>query len=90
MTNVFTKAPAAILDYMWDWTSWLAVGETISTFTITVPAGITLQSSSNTTTTVTAWLSGCSPQTSYDIHCSITTNQLRTDIRTITIICGNR
>lgn len=93
MTNIFTKAPGAILDYQWDWSSWLAVGETIASFTITAPAGITVQSSSNTTTTVTVWLTGGSPQTNYDIHCTIVTNatpQARTDIRTITIIVGNR
>jgi len=58
-----------VLDYKFDWkaktngsgaTDWLAVGETISTYTVTADAGLTKASDSktDTNTSVTAWLSG--------------------------------
>ncbi|MFD8777507.1 hypothetical protein [Streptomyces sp. NPDC059916] len=42
MATTFTKDPAALLDYSWDWAPWLAeVGDTISSATVTVTGGIT-------------------------------------------------
>jgi len=43
----FLKDPDAVLDYGFDWSDWLADGETISTSTWTVETGITKDSDSN-------------------------------------------
>jgi len=98
---IYTKDPDAVLDYVFDWkalvngsalSDWLGTSETISTQTITVPTGLTLDSSSITdsSTTVTAWLSGGTVGTSYTVSCKITTNQGRTDERSITISVSER
>lgn len=90
MTNVFTKDPDAVLDYQWDWSEWLAVGETIASAVITVPVGLTLDSQDDADTTITAWLSGGTVDEGYQVTCSITTNDGRTDDRSIYLICRER
>ena len=99
MANEFSKDPAAVLDYTFDWAAltngtgksdWLASGETISSYTVTADAGITKNSDTNTSTTVTVWLSGGTIATRYKIVCQIVTNFSRTDERTITIAIENR
>lgn len=97
------KDPAAVLDYKFDWKAetngtagadgdWLASGETITTATITATTGITVDSSSITdsSTTVTVWLSGGTDGATYTIACKITTNASRTDERSITVFVRNR
>ena len=99
MANEFSKDPAAVLDYTFDWAAltngtgksdWLASGETISSYTVTADAGIIKNSDTNTSTTVTVWLSGGTIATRYKIVCQIVTNFSRTDERTITIAIENR
>lgn len=86
----WVKDPDATLDYTWDWTDWLN-GDTISgTPTITVPAGITKSTQSNTTTAVTAWMTGGTVNGTYDIACKIVTAGGRTDERTVRIEVRNR
>jgi len=86
MSRTFTKDADAILDYVFDWTAWLAAdADTIASHTITVPTGITLVTSSNTTTAATAWLSGGTVGVEYDIGCEITTAGGRVDERTISV-----
>jgi hypothetical protein len=58
-----------------------AVGD----FTVTVEAGITLDSDSESSGIVTAWLSGGTANTVYDVACKIVTSASRTDERTIKI-----
>ena len=91
MSQVFNKDPDAVLDYAFDWSSWLATGETISTRTITVDTGLT-QPSTDTESSgiVTVWLSGGTANNTYDVACKIATSASRTDERTITIKCVNR
>ena len=86
----FTKDPDAVLDWKWDWSSWLQSGETISTKTVTISSGLALDSSSNSTTSVTAWISGGTTGQVYSASCRITTNQGRIDDRTVTIRVLNR
>jgi dUTPase len=85
----YVKDPSAVLDYVWDWSAdddpYLADGETISTATVTVPTGITKNSTSNTTTTVTAWLSAGTVDTDYRVVCQIVTSAARTDERSIIV-----
>ena len=58
MPSQFIKDPNAVLDYRWDWTQWLAVGDTISTADVSIADGdVVINSESNTTTAVTAWIS---------------------------------
>ena len=90
MTNVFDKDPNAVLDYQWDWSDWLAVGETISTAVFTVPTGLVLSSQSNTTTTATVFLSGGTVGDGYQVTLRITTNQGRTEDRSIYLRCLER
>jgi len=84
------KDPSAVLDYAFDWSNWLAANETISSATVTVDAGLTKDSQSNTTTKVIVWLSGGTLGTAYKVACRITTNQGRTDERTIGIRVTDR
>ena len=75
------KDPDAVLDYMFDWTDWLQTGETIDSHTITVPTGLTLDSDSELSGKVTAWLSGGTSGISYTVACKIVTSLNRTDER---------
>ena len=79
------KDPSAVLDYMFDWTEWLATGETIADHTITADTGITVDSSTEDTGKVTVWLSGGTAGINYKVACLITTSAGRTDERTIWI-----
>jgi hypothetical protein len=89
--RTWAKDSQAVLDWAFDWSKWLAVGESITgTPTVTVDAGLTKDSQSNTTNTVTVWLSGGTLGTTYKVACRITTNQGRTDERTIGIRVTDR
>ena len=79
------KDPSAVLDYVFDWTEWLATGETITDHTITPDTGITVDSSTEDTGKVTVWLSGGTAGINYKVACLITTSAGRTDERTIWI-----
>ena len=86
MASSFVKDPNAVLDYKWDWTAWLPLGDTISTANVTVEAGdVVKNSQSNTTTSVTAWISGGTLSTEAQITARVVTAQGRTDDRTITL-----
>jgi hypothetical protein len=87
------KDPSAVLDYVFDWTEWLATGETIAVdsetgeklITITPDTGITVDSSTEDAGKVTVWLSGGTAGINYKVACLITTSSGRTDERTIWI-----
>ena len=79
------KDPSAVLDYAFDWTEWLATGETIANYTITPDTGITVDSSTEDDGKVTVWLSGGTAGINYKVACLITTSAGRTDERTIWI-----
>jgi hypothetical protein len=84
------KDPSAVLDWMFDWTDWLASGETIISHTITVDTGITNDSSTEDDGKVTVWLSGGTAGENYKVACLIVTSAGRTDERTIWIKVTNR
>ena len=84
------KDPSAVLDYVFDWTEWLATGETITDHTITADTGITADSSTELDGKVTVWLSGGTAGENYKVACLITTSAGRTDERTIWIKVTNR
>jgi len=83
----FNKDPDAVLDYVVDWTSWLA-GDTISSAqVVTYDAGITVESDSVDGDLHTIWLSGGTVGTGYTITSRITTGLGRTQDHSILIIC---
>ena len=84
------KDPSAVLDYVFDWTEWLATGETIESYVITVDAGLTLNSDSESNGAVVAWISGGEAGKWYKVACKITTNAGRIDERTLHIRVENR
>lgn len=86
----FAKDPNAVLDYVFDWSDWLASGETITTAAMTVEAGVTKDSETNTTTTHTVWLSGGTVGSRYRVTSRVTTNQNRTDDRSAMVRVSNR
>lgn len=88
--DTFTKDPNAVLDYTWDWSAWLEVGETIAAATVTVSTGMVCDSSTFDTTTVTAWISGGTAGSGYKATCRVTTSRGRIDDRTIYLVCRER
>jgi hypothetical protein len=85
----FTKDPDAKLDYAGDWSAWLGT-DTIATSSWTIPDGITMDSETNTATSVLIWLSGGTAGALYDLTNHITTAGGREDDRTITISVEER
>jgi hypothetical protein len=85
MPSVFYKDPDAVLDYTFDWSDWLTGVETIASYDITAETGITVDSDSNDTDSVTVWLSGGTASVKYTVGCEITTNSVpaRTDERSM-------
>ena len=84
------KDPDAVLDWRWDWSSWLADGESIIASIMTVSAGLVMDSNSFSATSTTVWLSGGTSSQPYSVANRITTSAGRTDERTITIRVTNR
>ena len=84
------KDPSAVLDYVFDWTEWLAAAETITSHTVTVPTGLTLESSTVASGIVTAWISGGTVGTTYRVECLIVTTAGRTDERSLWITVQER
>ena len=92
MNERFVKDSQAVLDYKWDWSDWLAVGESISTEEVAVtPSGdLTVDSHTHSSSSVTAWLSDGTDGSAYLVTCRITTSASRTDERSIVINCTFR
>ena len=90
MPNVFIKSPAAELDYTVDWSDWLPDGDTISSVVWVVPAGLTQESASNSTTGATVWLSGGTLGAVYTVTCKITTVGGRIDTRSFRVRVAQR
>ena len=86
----WSKDPDAVLDYILDWSRWLALDEEITGLTVVADPGITVDSSSFTTAITTVWLSGGTDGSNYRITYRITTDQGRADDRTIVIRARNR
>lgn len=83
------KDPDAKLDFGFNWrdplSPWLEDDETISSYTLTIPTGLTKVSDSKSDGLVTVWLSGGTDKTWYNVSCRITTSKGRIDERTIQI-----
>lgn len=85
------KTPQANLNYEFDWSDWLAAGETIVSQTVTV-TGMTLGTTSigNNNRSVIAWFSGGTLNATATALCQITTNQSRTESRMMEFKIVNR
>jgi len=85
------KDPEAVLDYIWNWTDWLALSgaDTILTATVTADVGLTMASSSviDSNRRVQAFLSGGTDGVTYKVKCHITTAAVRTEDRVIYVKC---
>lgn len=85
------KDPAALRDYGFDWSDYLDdLSDTISSSMWSADTGITIASTSNTTTTALVWLSGGTAGSQYRVVNTITTTGGRTDQRTLLINCVER
>lgn len=88
MPRSFSKDPDAILDYEFDWSTWLTDGDTLADATITAPTGLTVATDppvTVTSTAVTYWLEGGVVGQSYAVTCHIVTAAGREDDRTATV-----
>ena len=85
----FEHAPNAKLDYGFDWTAWLASGETVSVSSWTTDT-LTNTSPQNTGTVTSLFVEGGVVGTSYKLVNTITTSVGRVDSRTIRLSCKNR
>ena len=88
--TTFIKDPQSALDYGFDWSDWLDTGDTVSTSTWKVPAGITNHSESRTTTTTTVWLSGGTVGATYKITNRVVTVDGRTVDRSFYVKVQNK
>lgn len=81
---LFKKDPSAVLDYGFDWETWLN-GDTINASEWVVPSGITEDSDSNTSLITKIWLSGGTVGETYTIVNRIVTAGGRTNDRTFQV-----
>lgn len=82
---VYYPGPNDALIYEIDWSNFLSAGETISTSVWSPATGITSASTSNTTTSSFATLSGGTIGQRYRVGCTITTNLGETKEASITL-----
>lgn len=90
MPDTFTKDPAEVLDYLFDFAAghpgpYLEADETITDHAVTAPTGIDIDRTTATDTAVTAWLSGGTARTQYRVVCRVTTSAGRQAERSIAI-----
>lgn len=71
--KTFLKQPADNLDYDFDFSQWLAVGDTISSSVVVAEAGITLGTKIQTETNVKQFVSGGVDGEDYKVSTTITT-----------------
>lgn len=90
MSEHMLKDPNANLDFSFGWANWLETLETITTYELTVPAGLVKGLDSKADKMVIVWLSGGTAGTTYNVTCKITTSLGRVDERTIHIQIQDR
>jgi hypothetical protein len=79
------KDPYAVLDYTLDWTNWMPDSDTITSVSVTADSGITVDSTSNTSYIVTAYISGGTAGNIYNVEYRITTTNGLRDSRNFRI-----
>lgn len=90
--SVYVKAPAAVLDYGFDWGPWLdsAGNDTIETSTWEVDTGITHDNDDDDGRVTSIWFSAGTLGEDYAAHNTIHTVGGRTDTRTVIIKVRHR
>lgn len=88
--QTYRKDPDAKLDYSLDWSTYLETGETISTSTWEVAAGITKVSDVKSGTLTTIWLSGGTEGERYQLRNLIVTSAGRQDQRSFDVLVESR
>ena len=89
--TTYPKDPNAVLDYLFDWTAWLApTADAIASVTWLLSPGLTKVSSSFTPGTASVFVSGGVLNTTEKITCRITTTGGRTDDRSIALKITDR
>ena len=86
----FWKDPDAVLNYAVDWSDWLEIGETISSYVVIVDSGLTLVTDSEAEGVVTAWLSGGTVGKAYTVTVHIITSVGREDDRSFRVVIAQR
>ncbi len=90
----YLKDPQAELDFTFDWSPWLATGETITGYVITPDTGITVAPSGKATVQdggrITVWLGGGTAEQRYSVACRVTTTAGRVDERTLRVTVTDR
>lgn len=82
----FKKDPDATLDYEFDWSAWLLdVSDTIASVTWVLTGTLVKVSSSFTSLTATAFISGGTEGEDETLTCRITTTGGRIDDRSVTL-----
>lgn len=92
MSTLFQKSADSSLDYTVDWSQWLTGTETIVNSEWTVPSGITLDSSTYSSTTATAYISGGDDGEVYVIRNEVTTSSTpaKVDSRSFNLYIAER
>lgn len=90
MTKKYVKDPGAILDYGFDWSQWLAAGETIAISEWEVDEGLTGSMEANTSTATQIRLAGGTVGTTYRAINRVTTTAGQVDERTISVRIAER
>ena len=88
--ETWLKDPQAVLDWTWNWSDWLQEGEEVASTSSTISPGLIIDEMTNTSTTITVWISGGTVGNPYRVTVQVVTNQGRTDERSALIRVTNR
>ncbi len=80
-------APNAVLDYGFNWTAWMQPSENVITSTWAIDPVLTLSGSQNVANVTSTFVNGGDVGKAYTLTNTITTNQGRTDSRTLVLNC---
>lgn len=87
--KTWEKDPNSVLDYEWDWSSWLDT-DNISQVSLVATGGLVIDSSTIGDGIVTVWISGGTVGTQGMVTCSITTSEGRKEDRSAIFIIKQR
>lgn len=88
---IYVLDPAAADDFGQDWaTKWLEQGETIASFTVTSPDGLTVSNATESGGTVTYRVSGGTLNSDQHVNVHVTSSSGREDDRTDTFMIRDR
>lgn len=83
---VVERDPNSVLDYRWELSDWVDQGDSIASHQVVADTGITVESSTNDTDSVTVWLSGGTLGAVYAVTVRVTTSAGRVDDYTVRFV----